>query len=648
MASTRPVGPWERRLRAARLDAGAVHRRVALELETRASVRAAEDTGAGEWTNQPAVGLAADIAAHWNRVGRHDRAAQAAAARWARIAAAEARRMLAFDDAVAHLRTATAASRLAGAGPGELASSLIELGRAHYLAGNLVEALRHCEQAAAVADDPRLVAAAALVVRWVTFPEAARVVGGLCERALALDQAPSIRARLLSQLATIVAESGRPERARPLAQEALALARAGDDSGADADGQALLDAVRASEMLLTEADDVHERLRLAEIAARQAEALGQTLSGVLAEQWRLRASYQLGRIEEVDASMAAIARMAERGGLPLARWHLLRGQAARAALQGRFDAGRDADQAANALARAFGDPLSVGLGYAWAQHLAALRGDPADLPDDLWASLAAAPPNPLMTAFRANALLLVGRRDEARDCYEQLRPLLDDPPVDVRWEGVLVQCVDLVEAFGDAAAGRRLAALLAPAAAYPGAYGIPTVLFVGAMAGPYGRALAHGGALEQAEVALRRAIDADLALGARPYVVLGRLALAEVLRRRGNSGALEAAVRVAGAAAAEARHLDLPGPLARADRLLAELATARRRAGEQERAALTSREREVAALVRQARSNRQIAEAMVLSERTVESHVRNILAKLGCANCTELVTRWREPPTTGG
>ena len=44
---------------------------------------------------------------------------------------------------------------------------------------------------------------------------------------------------------------------------------------------------------------------------------------------------------------------------------------------------------------------------------------------------------------------------------------------------------------------------------------------------------------------------------------------------------------------------------------------------------LTSREREVAGLVSQGKSNREIAEALVLSERTVENHVGNILTKLG-------------------
>jgi DNA-binding CsgD family transcriptional regulator len=44
---------------------------------------------------------------------------------------------------------------------------------------------------------------------------------------------------------------------------------------------------------------------------------------------------------------------------------------------------------------------------------------------------------------------------------------------------------------------------------------------------------------------------------------------------------------------------------------------------------LTSREREVARYLSQGKSNREIAEGLVLSERTVENHVGNILTKLG-------------------
>jgi DNA-binding CsgD family transcriptional regulator len=44
---------------------------------------------------------------------------------------------------------------------------------------------------------------------------------------------------------------------------------------------------------------------------------------------------------------------------------------------------------------------------------------------------------------------------------------------------------------------------------------------------------------------------------------------------------------------------------------------------------LTERERQVAALIAQGNSNREIAASLVLSERTVETHVGNILTKLG-------------------
>lgn len=54
---------------------------------------------------------------------------------------------------------------------------------------------------------------------------------------------------------------------------------------------------------------------------------------------------------------------------------------------------------------------------------------------------------------------------------------------------------------------------------------------------------------------------------------------------------------------------------------------------------LTEREREVAALIAQGKSNREIADQLVVSERTVESHVANILFKLGFASRTQ-VAAW--------
>ena len=51
---------------------------------------------------------------------------------------------------------------------------------------------------------------------------------------------------------------------------------------------------------------------------------------------------------------------------------------------------------------------------------------------------------------------------------------------------------------------------------------------------------------------------------------------------------------------------------------------------------LTEREREVAALIAQGATNRAIAEALVISERTVERHVANIFAKLDVGSRTQI------------
>jgi DNA-binding NarL/FixJ family response regulator len=54
---------------------------------------------------------------------------------------------------------------------------------------------------------------------------------------------------------------------------------------------------------------------------------------------------------------------------------------------------------------------------------------------------------------------------------------------------------------------------------------------------------------------------------------------------------------------------------------------------------LTRREREIAALIAQGRINREIAEALVVGERTVETHISNILSKLGFTSRRQ-ITVW--------
>ena len=65
----------------------------------------------------------------------------------------------------------------------------------------------------------------------------------------------------------------------------------------------------------------------------------------------------------------------------------------------------------------------------------------------------------------------------------------------------------------------------------------------------------------------------------------------------------------------------------------------KRAAGDLERGGLTRREVEVLKLVAAGRTNREIARELVLSPRTVDMHVRNLLGKLGCRTRTQATTK---------
>ncbi|MEQ4208796.1 LuxR C-terminal-related transcriptional regulator [Actinopolymorpha sp. B9G3] len=55
-------------------------------------------------------------------------------------------------------------------------------------------------------------------------------------------------------------------------------------------------------------------------------------------------------------------------------------------------------------------------------------------------------------------------------------------------------------------------------------------------------------------------------------------------------------------------------------------------------AGLTKREQEVADLIARGQSNKEIANTLVISQRTAETHVENILMKLGLRSRTQVVT----------
>jgi DNA-binding NarL/FixJ family response regulator len=130
-----------------------------------------------------------------------------------------------------------------------------------------------------------------------------------------------------------------------------------------------------------------------------------------------------------------------------------------------------------------------------------------------------------------------------------------------------------------------------------------------------GRLAATAGDLDTALGRIESAEQFAERSGAVPYVALSKLAAAEVWHRRDDSRSR----RLAGEAAELADGLGMPGPAARARRLAAAALPG----------PLTTREREIAQLVAGGLTNKEIAAKLVLSERTVESHIRNAMLRLG-------------------
>ena len=575
-----------------------------------------------------APGRGGEVAAHL-LLAAPGPAALRQAAGWASAAAEAATAALAFEDAAQYLTTALAAADRAGATGAERAVLLIELATAQYRAGQFADSLAHAVAAADSAEPagrPDLVAAAALVLRGVGHAAVAATLLGLCDRALAGGACPDgLRARLLAQRAAALAELADLAAADTESASAMAAAEAAGDPVAE------LDAIRARVAALAAPQHRAERLRLGTRAIHLATMTGQPLAVVLGRKWRIDAAYQLANLDAVDVEIGQIAQLAEATRLPLIRWHLLRQEASRAALAGRFAAALEHSWAAYRVAVQLQDPSGAGLSYSFAILLAALRGEPGDVPADFLEVTAGFAAPPIVRAGQALALYVLGRPDEARAVYDTVRSLPGRGDTDSRNLGALSHILDLIIAFCDQDTALAAYDLMASHTADTGVTGTGVVFLSGSPHWPLGRLAAL---LDRTEAALEHfatAVTVNTRLGARPFVVLARLDWAGALCARGRRGDQAEALLLARQAAEEARRLDMPGPARRAELLMSEL-----RHAIQAGNPLTAREREIVALISGGLTNRAIAAELVLSERTVEGHVRNTLNKLHLTNRTEL------------
>ena len=414
-------------------------------------------------------------------------------------------------------------------------------------------------------------------------------------------------------------------RAAELAAEALT------DAERSGEPQAILEALAARHLAISIPQAVAERLEL----GRQAVALGRAarhpIAALWGHLWRTDAAMQLGNLAEADQELAEIDRVATARRSVLARWHHDRFRAVLAAQAGNFAAAWAANEAARQLAVQSGDISMVGLSFAFQLNMAILRADPGVLGPGWKDTVRSAPPMPLVRVTIPIVHALTGHLDQARAAFEEFRHVPRSFPLGVRWFGTIMQIGVAAILLRDAEVAADLYELTAPIAHYYSGDGSGAVFSHGANARQAGELALTAGRPAEAARHLRDAVTMNARVGARPHTALSRLGLARALLASG--GSLAEAGALAAGAATEFRRLDIPARASEAAKVGADIAARHRNASP-----LSAREEEVASLVAQALSNRQIAEQLVLSERTVETHVHSILAKLNFSTRTEIAT----------
>ncbi len=167
------------------------------------------------------------------------------------------------------------------------------------------------------------------------------------------------------------------------------------------------------------------------------------------------------------------------------------------------------------------------------------------------------------------------------------------------------------------------------------------------------QALAALGRLQDAEAELLAALPTALQHGDRPILWRLHADLGHVYRAMARRTDAEREFVAARATVQELAH-SLPDGALRQNFLKQALLTlpaapelTSRQAAKKESGGLTERERQVAALIAQGKSNREISRELVISEKTTERHVANILAKLGF-NARTQIAAWVVGKGSGG
>jgi predicted ATPase/DNA-binding CsgD family transcriptional regulator len=157
-----------------------------------------------------------------------------------------------------------------------------------------------------------------------------------------------------------------------------------------------------------------------------------------------------------------------------------------------------------------------------------------------------------------------------------------------------------------------------------------------------GEALAALQRPAEAETAFEAAQEMAMAQGVRPMRWRICVALGNLYQAQGRNTEAEQAFATARSLIEELAATIADEPLRdnflqRATAMLSHtLPLSSKQAAKQNFGGLTAREREVAILIAQGKSNQIIADILVVTKRTVETHIGNIMFKLGCTSRTQI------------
>jgi DNA-binding CsgD family transcriptional regulator len=562
----------------------------------------------------------------------------AVAVQYARRAAERAASQLAFEEAVRLYRLALEANELAPSPDNRLRCDvLLALADAQIRAGNLGNAEATARQAVstarAIADAERFAQAVlALSERWGSdYGREDRAAIALIDEALAMlaGSRPTLQARLMVRQGRLLMFAGDCAAAAAISREAIGVARAAQEP------HTLLHVLARAYWQLSVDQSPAECAAAANEVLDLAEQLGNQTMLLEGRQYRLCAALEAGDIARVDAELDRYTRLAQALQQPLYWWMAESYRAMRALLEGRFGetqrlAHRAAALATNADAPEASQVLAAQIGLArW------LEGRAAELVEP---TRQLCQRDPGIVAWRAMLAVLyceVGATDAGR---KEFMRLVDGGcaglPRDTGWWATLACLSEVCALLNDEAVAIQLYALLQSEAGrvLVGPFGVfclaPATYYLGLLATAAGW---HAVAAQHFEAAA----ETMHVLGARPWLARLRHAQARLHAGSGQTEAGERPLAIARTLAAEARQLaeelGMHGLRDRVTALLAELEPPTTALLD----GLTPRERDVLRLLASGRSNRDIADELVLSVHTVTRHIANIYGKLGLRSRSE-------------